>query len=188
VAAISPKHAAPRPADGHTQRQARAINRRTKNDRRSPTYPMSRRRKQSRGCHGCTACCTVLGIAKLNKKAYVDCPHLYLGGCAIYPDRPPECRQFGCLWLNGWGTDAQRPDRLGVVLRSTLRPVRATGEVELQAYEITPGALWSDEVEAISAQLGADDRLIIGHLHNMANLHRYRLMGNQAKIRKVKNG
>jgi len=51
-------------------------------------------------CGSCTACCTVLGIPELKKRAWERCPHVELGtGCTIYDERPSSCRKFICGWL-----------------------------------------------------------------------------------------
>jgi hypothetical protein len=41
-----------------------------------------------------------MGIGALNKPSGQWCPHCQPGkGCAIYSDRPEECRTFSCDWL-----------------------------------------------------------------------------------------
>jgi hypothetical protein len=53
-----------------------------------------------RQCGACTLCCKVLGNAELNKPLGDWCTHCLPGqGCAIYADRPHECRKFTCAWL-----------------------------------------------------------------------------------------
>jgi Fe-S-cluster containining protein len=37
------------------------------------------------------------------------------GGCAIYDQRPSECREFNCLWIQGVMEDKHRPDKIGIV-------------------------------------------------------------------------
>ena len=45
-------------------------------------------------------CCKLMGIATLDKPAGVWCPHCKPNrGCAIYEQRPAECRGFVCGWL-----------------------------------------------------------------------------------------
>jgi hypothetical protein len=43
----------------------------------------------------------VLEIAELDKAAHTWCSHCRpgRGGCSIYTDRPPVCRNFTCAWL-----------------------------------------------------------------------------------------
>jgi hypothetical protein len=61
---------------------------------------------QARQCGSCSLCCKVLGIAALEKPVGAWCTHCVQGrGCAIYDDRPAECRGFVCGWL--------RDERLG---------------------------------------------------------------------------
>src|SRR5262245_34014265 len=72
-----------------------------------------------RTCGECTACCTVLTVAELSKKAYEGCAHEGDKCCAIYAQRPGSCREFECLYLAGYieGDERRRPDRLGLMLR-----------------------------------------------------------------------
>lgn len=45
----------------------------------------------------------------------VPCQYLCVKGCGIYQTRPTECSGYACMWLDGLGTDLDRPDRLGVM-------------------------------------------------------------------------
>lgn len=75
--------------------------------------------KPARTCGTCTLCCKAVGVHALAKPAGAWCPHCDRrgGGCAIYGERPGECRTFSCAWLDGLlPEDRDRPDRLKVVL------------------------------------------------------------------------
>lgn len=49
-----------------------------------------------------------MGVAALDKSAGKWCRHFSkMGGCAVYAERPGDCRVFNCLWLL---TDALGPD------------------------------------------------------------------------------
>ena len=53
-----------------------------------------------RSCGTCTLCCKLLRIAEIDKPHGVWCSHARPGqGCAIYADRPKECRTFHCGYL-----------------------------------------------------------------------------------------
>lgn len=55
---------------------------------------------QVRSCGTCTLCCKLLLISEINKPHGVWCQHGRPGrGCAIYADRPKECRTFRCGYL-----------------------------------------------------------------------------------------
>jgi hypothetical protein len=57
-------------------------------------------RKTVRDCDGCTLCCKVIGVKALEKPMGVWCQHCApKGGCAIYAERPDECRNFDCGYL-----------------------------------------------------------------------------------------
>jgi hypothetical protein len=75
----------------------------------------------TRSCAGCTACCELLPVDALEKPPGVRCKHACAGkGCAIYPQRPGDCRGFACTWLLDptWG-GTLRPDRCGFVVERT---------------------------------------------------------------------
>jgi hypothetical protein len=69
-------------------------------------------------CGPCTMCCTALEIIEFKKPPGVPCVNcLAGGGCAIYAQRPPVCREFECLWLTERSLPANmRPDRIGTIL------------------------------------------------------------------------
>jgi hypothetical protein len=90
-----------------------------------------------RSCGGCTACCMVVGVKALAKPFYCPCHHQGEGRCNAYAQRPEDCRDYACFWLAGLGDDADRPDRLGVVL--TL--AESEGAYYLDVMEVRPGAL-----------------------------------------------
>src|SRR4051794_7389373 len=54
-----------------------------------------------RACGSCSLCCKLLPIRELEKPENKWCVHCKpaSGGCTIYADRPPSCREFACHWL-----------------------------------------------------------------------------------------
>ena len=89
-----------------------------------------------RECGACTACCRELAITAdgMDKLPGIACTHCTAGGCAIYPDRPPVCRDYNCLWRSLPDMDASwRPDRSGILIASTEVPpgIRARFAVEI---------------------------------------------------------
>jgi uncharacterized protein len=54
-----------------------------------------------RRCGTCSLCCKLPYVRELNKPIDTWCPHARPGhgGCAIYPERPPRCRDFICGWF-----------------------------------------------------------------------------------------
>ena len=68
-----------------------------------------------RACESCTGCCYIGGVSSLNKPAYETCQHDCATGCAIYPTRPGECREYNCLWIEGEFSDGDRPDEIGLL-------------------------------------------------------------------------
>lgn len=96
--------------------------------------PERERRAAGRSCGSCSHCCTVLRVDPLDKPAGVDCVHQRGDrGCGIYATRPPICRAYQCLWLQGGLEEDERPDRtggivdlesVGIGLRLGIREVR----------------------------------------------------------------
>jgi hypothetical protein len=74
-----------------------------------------------RQCGECTLCCKVMAIEELSKPQGSWCPHCKPGrGCLIYSDRPPECRNFRCLWLVNDHLDQQwKPNKSRLVLTTS---------------------------------------------------------------------
>jgi hypothetical protein len=81
-----------------------------------------------RQCGECSLCCKVLEIkqtdgplelafAKVQGKWCVYAAKK--AGCKIHHVKPDVCREFRCLWLQGAGPEAMRPDRIGAVLTPT---------------------------------------------------------------------
>ena len=70
-----------------------------------------------RVCGNCTACCKTHGVFVLAKDSGTWCQHCNIGnGCQIYNERPTECQEFKCAWLNGKaGGSNYRPDKIGIV-------------------------------------------------------------------------
>lgn len=69
-----------------------------------------------RSCGDCQECCRVVHVVALDKPRNTVCEHQCPTGCAIYPDRPKECKQFRCSWLNGDMNEDMRPDNSGVIV------------------------------------------------------------------------
>jgi Fe-S-cluster containining protein len=73
-------------------------------------------------------------IAELDKPANSPCKNLCEKGCGTYETRPSSCRDYGCLWLHGFGRTIERPDRVGYFLNNNEH------RTALVAYEARPGA------------------------------------------------
>lgn len=106
--------------------------------------PDRARRAAERSCGTCSHCCTVLRVDELAKPAGQDCVHQQGElGCGIHASRPPVCRGYHCLWLQGGLEDDERPDRTGGIV--DLEAVGAA--VQLAIREVRPGAF--DESQAL---------------------------------------
>ncbi len=108
------------------------------------------RRAAGRACGECSLCCTILRVDELAKPAGRDCAHQRgARGCAIHATRPPICRAYRCLWLQGGLEDDERPDRTGGVV-----DLETTGVgLRLAIREARPGAFdASPALQAIAAR------------------------------------
>jgi hypothetical protein len=76
---------------------------------------------KARRCGWCTACCEALPVEDLNKAPRMRCRHQCDWGCAVYKDRPSDCREYRCDWLSGVSgilRDDERPDLIGVIVET----------------------------------------------------------------------
>ena len=106
-------------------------------------------RDSGRQCGDCTVCCTAVAVYHLRKPTGTPCLHLCHTGCSIYSDRPRECRDYECLWLEGLFRDSDRPDALGVAICRDFD--LATGEEMVCFAELTPGTAESPRVRELIA-------------------------------------
>lgn len=124
----------------------------------------------TRKCGRCTGCCTALGVDAVGKKDMERCVHeLKHKGCAIYADRPAQCRNFFCLWKLGFGTRKDAPDQIGVVFDGYIDDA---GRAVLRAAEVRAGAMEpGTRGAALGEQLaGTCDRMLILHRSGMRTL------------------
>jgi hypothetical protein len=95
-----------------------------------------------RACDACTACCFTHAVIAIGKPGSEWCPHCEIGkGCRIYSDRPEQCREFSCLWLQGWADEQDRPDRLKIVLGGIAVNVAGRSVRLVQFIETAMGAV-----------------------------------------------
>jgi len=109
-----------------------------------------------RECGTCTACCTVLAVAELQKPARWACDHVDCASCGIYEQRPQACRDFNCAWLRGAiaGDESLRPDRLGLMFdffysTATNRYRCVAFELWNGAFDVAPAAALLTEIAAV---------------------------------------
>ena len=68
-----------------------------------------------RECGECRECCIVMDVHSMDKPGGVACKHLCRDGCGIYLNRPNDCREFECVWLQGGLTSTMKPSRVNTV-------------------------------------------------------------------------
>ncbi len=111
-----------------------------------------------RVCGDCTACCTVMGVAELNKATYQPCPH-NCGSCAIYDSRPRTCRSYCCDWLLGLveGDERRRPDQLGLLFNHD----KMAGKPVTVAYQVWPDAARQSNNESVLQEMSQEMPIIL---------------------------
>lgn len=103
-------------------------------------------------------CCDYVSIAELAKPARQLCQHLEPSGygCTIHndPQRPAVCRNFMCSWMRGFGSDEDRPDKVGAMVSVNAIENGFFGQV----LEIRPGAV-AGSAASIIADVAEQTRL-----------------------------
>lgn len=98
----------------------------------------------TRTCGACHECCIHTPVRAFNKPADTPCLHLNVlqscGACGIYDKRPSECRLYRCSWLEGYLSEALKPELSGVLLE-TARTEWPRPLVWLAGFEHKPGAI-----------------------------------------------
>ena len=86
----------------------------------------------ARSCGDCGLCCKLMGVTALGKPAGKWCRQFSKSsGCAIYEDRPDDCRVFNCLWLlTGALDESWKPTTAGFVLHSEMGGARLVVECD----------------------------------------------------------
>lgn len=76
-----------------------------------------------RECGGCTACCYVIQVKQIGKQFRTKCPYSVEGqGCGIWSGpggpggQPQVCSTYRCAWAMGFGDQADRPDKTGILV------------------------------------------------------------------------
>jgi len=66
-------------------------------------------------CVTCTACCTLLDVPWMDKKAGEQCRYCD-NGCTIHETKDARCREFNCAYAQMEQVNiAMRPDKCGVI-------------------------------------------------------------------------
>lgn len=113
----------------------------------------------NRKCGSCTACCAVIGVPALNKPEYQGCKHQKAAGCAIYgtPERPIECGQWNCAWLEGFGRTKDRPDKSGVLAYGAKR----RGQMLIHVAEVWAGAIQQAQMDPFIDKVARQKLVVI---------------------------
>ena len=138
-----------------------------------------------RSCGECSACCTVVGVDDLPtpKGTWTRCDHERAGGgCSIYAERPRSCRRYQCAWLLGLGSDADRPDRIGIVA-DPWRPPDG-GELGLHLREVWPGAATDVAIHRLLGPLHAVMEGLVAVVVQQGR-HPRRVIGDVARLRRI---
>lgn len=85
-----------------------------------------------RSCEGCAMCCYLARIDALEKPENTWCQHApSRKRCAIYDDRPPDCRDFHCGYLTVEALGEEwKPSRSKIMMVAELDGQRMTAIVD----------------------------------------------------------
>ena len=125
-------------------------------------------------CGSCTACCTHLAVETIAKPAGVACKHLCQElhgiGCAIYSERPNQCRSYGCIWYAdqlaqlGLFRAAERPDKLGVIFTTSSASSEFEREEKMALgilVEVRPNAVHEGNARKAIDRLARNSLLVL---------------------------
>jgi len=108
--------------------------------------------EEQRTCDGCNACCVVYSFDEEpvgEKPRFATCPKVSeCGGCSIYEQRPPVCRDFQCSWLAGDLPLKMAPKDVGFVITTV-----STGAFETPVMNIQETRHGAFKDSAILAEL-----------------------------------
>lgn len=162
------------------------------------TVPSSSSPESTRRCGSCTACCVSLDVTELAKPAGTACVHLKpgaasgactSGGCGIFQNRTEiiggpaadVCAGFRCGWLQGHGTNADRPDRSGVILRDGAADGGPMSkEAFVQAHEVAPGSLERPRAKALIQNIARQMPVVLITIAGDK-----KLIGNKADVERL---
>ncbi len=73
--------------------------------------------EQSRECGECDLCCKWLSHDVYGQLISPTNPCRFLkNGCSIYENRPPQCKRYSCMWLQGVLPEWMYPKDTGVIV------------------------------------------------------------------------
>jgi len=118
-----------------------------------------------RACGACQLCCKLVPVPVIQKAAGKRCQHQHTGkGCAIYVNRPFDCRAWSCRWLADKPNTEMlsRPDRSHFVIDITPDTIKQTFE---NGTERTIGVIqiWADPAFP-NLHHGAEMRAYMAHM------------------------
>lgn len=108
-----------------------------------------------RRCGTCTACCVHLWIPELDKAEGDPCPALKNHQCSMYEARPGTCREWRCMWIDGFGKPTDRPDKTGLLVY-VQRHTSKLSEETVAVWETAPGALEARAGKKVMKRLRAE--------------------------------
>lgn len=138
----------------------------------------------NRSCGACHACCVHVAVRAFDKPIGEPCHLIQLnadapesGCCGDYANRPSECQQYTCGWMDGYLPDDMRPDQCGVMFETAeiQWPRRIT---LLMGWEIEAGA-WEKWEQAVALSIPPDT--VVGVID--VNQNDFTLCGTPEDIR-----
>lgn len=120
-------------------------------------------------CGSCTACCTSLPIAELNKLAGDTCEYCN-SNCTIYEDRPFACKEFSCAYHQmKQASEKMRPDNCGVIFEKLDNDLMfGTINPNHNDFTFMDGQIDAFLKEGINTVLSKNGNPVVYHLDNVS--------------------
>jgi len=117
---------------------------------------------ENRNCGECSLCCFTHTVEPVPTEHHEWCVYCKsTGGCGIYLERPINCRVFRCEWLEGMGSDDERPDKTNIVVE---RQYDLYFDEKIVMMAATPTALESDYARTMTLEY-LRHGLVVVHMH-----------------------
>lgn len=119
-------------------------------------------------CGDCTACCTLLAVSEINKKAGKSCKYCTTK-CSIYSTRPLACKEFSCAYHQMNKVSIKlRPDKCGIIFEKLAEDLMfGTVDPKHKDFTFINGQINHFLNEGINIVLSKQGQPIVYHLDNI---------------------
>jgi len=119
-------------------------------------------------CGNCTACCTLLEVAEIDKAASVVCEHCN-EGCTVYSNRPDACAEFSCAYHQmKIASTKLRPDNCGIIFEKIVDDIMfGTVDPNHKDFKYVNGQINVFLNEGINVVLSKHGQPVVYHLDDV---------------------